>query len=157
MSSWWKVRLERALRLSPRGWLELAEATLCLSLYATVVRFGKPGLWMRDRQSAIYREPDSALGDSQTLLQAKRLWRRVEWVARHHPMRPKCLAQSLAGRWMLRRRGIAVDLRIGVRLDEGVFSAHAWLESAGQSLDSRSSETLFAPLVKPSDNRHVAQ
>jgi hypothetical protein len=43
----------------------------------------------------------------------------------------QCLTRSLALQWMLRRRGIASQLRIGVRRDGAGLSAHAWIEYAG--------------------------
>jgi hypothetical protein len=40
----------------------------------------------------------------------------------------KCLVQSIAGRWMLHRRGIASSLHFGVKKDmKDKLSAHAWL------------------------------
>jgi hypothetical protein len=39
-----------------------------------------------------------------------------------------CLRRSLVLWLMLRRRGIDSSLRVGVRMEEGVFAAHAWVE-----------------------------
>jgi hypothetical protein len=36
---------------------------------------------------------------------------------------------------LLRRRGIAGDLRIGVRKEAGRFEAHAWVELGGRVLN----------------------
>ena len=46
-----------------------------------------------------------------------------------YPGRSKCLEQSLAGFILLRRRGVPVELRLGVQ--PYPFSAHAWLELDG--------------------------
>lgn len=43
----------------------------------------------------------------------------------------QCLARSLALQWMLRRRGVESELRIGVRRSDGALSAHAWIECGG--------------------------
>ena len=43
------------------------------------------------------------------------------------PLRLACLPQSLAVVWLLRRRGIAAELRFGAKLDEGALDAHAWV------------------------------
>ena len=48
-----------------------------------------------------------------------------------------CLTRSLLLRWLLRRYGTASDLRIGVRLEQGEFSAHAWVEMDGIPLNDR--------------------
>ena len=42
-----------------------------------------------------------------------------------------CLPRSLLLGWLLRRRGVATQLRIGVNLNEGSLAAHAWVEYAG--------------------------
>ena len=46
-----------------------------------------------------------------------------------YPGRSKCLEQALAGFILLRRRGVAVQLRLGVQ--PYPFYAHAWLELDG--------------------------
>lgn len=46
-----------------------------------------------------------------------------------------CLAQALATQMMLARRGITVEVRIGVARDEHrSFEAHAWVELGGRVL-----------------------
>ena len=42
-----------------------------------------------------------------------------------------CLARSLALWTLLRRRGIATDLRVGYRNRDGKVEGHAWLEYQG--------------------------
>lgn len=49
------------------------------------------------------------------------------------PLRPTCLTRSLALVYLLRRRGHAAELRIGVRKAGEVFGAHAWVECGGES------------------------
>ena len=49
-----------------------------------------------------------------------------------------CLTLALAAQYTLNRRGVATDLRIGVKRDEaGALEAHAWLERSGQILIGR--------------------
>jgi hypothetical protein len=53
-------------------------------------------------------------------------------LARYFPWDAKCLAQAVAGKWMLRRRGLPSTLYLGVeRVHEGEkwLEAHAWLRS----------------------------
>lgn len=45
-----------------------------------------------------------------------------------------CLSRSLTLWWLLRRQGVASELRIGVRTVAGRFQAHAWIEYQGQPL-----------------------
>jgi hypothetical protein len=56
----------------------------------------------------------------------------VTRIAAYFPSSAMCLAQALAARAMLRRRGIESILHIGVaRSDSAPFEAHAWLDAAG--------------------------
>ncbi len=48
-----------------------------------------------------------------------------------------CLTRSLLLRWLLRRYGTPSDLRIGVRFEEGVLTAHAWVEKDGFPVNDR--------------------
>ena len=48
---------------------------------------------------------------------------------------PNCLAESVVLWFMLRRRGMAGNLRIGVSKEEGRFEAHAWVELEGVALN----------------------
>ena len=56
-------------------------------------------------------------------------------TARHLPFRTNCLEQSLVLCWLLERRGIPADLRIGARKEADRFEAHAWVEVAGLAVD----------------------
>jgi hypothetical protein len=63
--------------------------------------------------------------------------RAVCTAAAFYPRRALCLEQSLALTWLLRRRGVPAELRIGVQ--PRPFYAHAWVEVGG------------APLNEPAD------
>jgi hypothetical protein len=54
-----------------------------------------------------------------------------EAAARHLFFKFNCLEQSLALWWLFRKRGIAAELRIGARKEEGRLEAHAWVEIGG--------------------------
>jgi transglutaminase superfamily protein len=57
-----------------------------------------------------------------------------------------CLEQSLVLWWLLRRRGIAADLRIGARKAANRFEAHAWVECSGTVWNSGGEDHLhFVP------------
>jgi hypothetical protein len=58
--------------------------------------------------------------------------REVGWAVRaaapKTPWKSACLAQALAGKWMLGRRGLHGTIRLGVAKDaDGNLQAHAWL------------------------------
>jgi hypothetical protein len=48
-----------------------------------------------------------------------------------------CLTRSLYLWWLLRRKGVYCHLRIGVRMVQGAFEAHAWVEYAGIPVNDR--------------------
>ena len=53
-------------------------------------------------------------------------------IAARHTLGPRtCLTRSLLLGWLLRHRGVDSQLRIGVRLTNGVLDAHAWVEWEG--------------------------
>lgn len=59
-------------------------------------------------------------------------------IAGRHALCPvTCLTRSLLLDALLRRRGVASQLRIGVRLAQGVLDAHAWVEVAGVPVNDR--------------------
>ncbi len=70
---------------------------------------------------------DSALSLDEII----RLATLVNIAASQTPIPATCLTRSLLLGWMLRRRGIASQLRIGVRMAQGTLDAHAWVEYAG--------------------------
>ena len=70
--------------------------------------------------------------------EAQRIARLVGIAAHHGPYRATCLRQSLALWWLLRHRGIPVELRLGVCMDGGELQAHAWVEHEGMALSGGS-------------------
>ncbi len=70
----------------------------------------------------------------------------VNRARRYAPYRGNCLSQSLTLLYMLRRRGVAPTLRLGVRLSAARLDAHAWVEFDGRVLnDTQDVHTRFAP------------
>lgn len=71
--------------------------------------------------------------------------RSVEIAARYALLNANCLSRSMMLWWLLRRRGVATELRIGVRKRDGRFEAHAWIELEGRVLnDAPDVKTRFA-------------
>lgn len=71
----------------------------------------------------------------QKLVQAYVAARMVQVAGRRFPCRTNCLHQSVTLWWLLRRRGIESDLRIGVRKKANQLEAHAWVECQGHVLN----------------------
>lgn len=82
--------------------------------------------------------------------QAQRIARLVAIAANHGLYRATCLRQSLALWWLLRRRGVAAELRLGVRKDQGELQAHAWIEHNGQALNDTQGVTASYAAFRPS-------
>ncbi|MEH1906499.1 lasso peptide biosynthesis B2 protein [Nostoc sp.] len=55
----------------------------------------------------------------------------VQSAARYSKLWTNCLKKSLVLWYLLRCQGIAAQLQIGVRLEQGQFLAHAWVEYQG--------------------------
>ncbi len=74
----------------------------------------------------------------------------LDRAARCGPGHPSCLPRALALWWLLRRRGIPADLRIGARRAAGRLEAHAWVEHDGQVLgDQADVHVRFAAFAGP--------
>jgi hypothetical protein len=79
---------------------------------------------------------------------ASEIARAVSRASRFHVKRMRCLEQSLASLWMLRRRGIAAALRIGCRSKGGILDFHAWVvDDSGSVLAGHGHESSFLPLT----------
>jgi len=65
------------------------------------------------------------------------LARMVNAGARLAPCPVTCLTRSRLLDWLLRRRGVPSELRIGVRLHRGTLDAHAWVEVDGVPVNDR--------------------
>ena len=70
----------------------------------------------------------------------------VERVARFTWWRSMCLEKALAGKWMLRRRGISSTMYVGMARKGSEFIAHAWLVGEGQTLTGAGNVS-YAPLA----------
>jgi hypothetical protein len=119
----------------------LAEATVALSvagLRLSVTSFARIA-------SGLGRHMDESADavDAAALKQAARVRWAVETVARHLPWKPVCLPQALAAKRMLRRRGIASTLYLGVDPAKQL-DAHAWVRVGRMIVTGGPREDRFA-------------
>lgn len=144
-------KLSKLFRLSGARRRLLASAFLRLLAVDLALRtagFTRTRRWLVDAGAA--RSPEAAGTDRWAEVE------RVAWAvgvaASHHLYPMRCLARSLAIEALLARRGIAGELRIGVRKDEaGAFRAHAWIEYQGRAVtEPEGIEERYAPLALPS-------
>lgn len=116
--------IERGLLLEALFWLVAARLTVL------IIPFRYIALLLGDHM---------AMSPTESFPEQAARSRQVGWavraVAHHTPWDSNCLAQAIAGKMMLRRRGIVSTLYLGVVKDEGKdLAAHAWLRSGDQIL-----------------------
>lgn len=87
-------------------------------------------------QSELQRWP-MTVASTMSLAEIQLLGEAVNIAARHTPFHATCLTRSLLLGWLLRRHGVASELRIGVRLPQGQLDAHAWVECDGVPVNDR--------------------
>lgn len=71
-------------------------------------------------------------------------------AARNVFFHPNCLERSMVLYWLLRSRGIPVELRVGAQKKAEQFEAHAWVECDGIALNEDEDVHLhFVPFDGP--------
>jgi hypothetical protein len=140
----------RFLRASRQERRLLLEALVLLPVTSIALRV----VGFRHWQSFLARRTPHAGprqgGTKQTLDLASLAVTSVTKASRFSPWPANCLQQSLTLGWLLRRRGIDSQLRIGVRKQGGRFEAHAWVEHEGVVLyDPGGNNGGFVPFERP--------
>ena len=146
---------ERGLLLEAAFWLGLAR----LGLLAVPFRRIAPLLGIHMAQAA-----EAVTQQAQT--QAQRVGWAVSAIARRTPWESACLAQAMSAKAMLRRRGVASTLYLGLARDEEkALKAHAWLrcgrdvitggEISGYTIISSFAEEHGAGMPPAVENAHV--
>jgi len=109
--------------------------TLATALFLTpLVAVSLPAFGLRRTQAWMSRWPaprrPRAPAGAATA-RAREVARAVGLAAAHGPVRASCLRRALVAWWLLRREGIPVAIRIGVRRDGTSLTSHAWIEHVG--------------------------
>lgn len=92
----------------------------------------------------------NAAASSPQLVEARNITRLLSAAASRLFVRTNCLEQATALCYVLRRRGIAAELRFGARKDFAGLEAHAWVEHLGIPLNEDGGEHLhFLPFENP--------
>lgn len=92
------------------------------------------------------------------LKEARAAARMIEAAARHGIVRGNCLSQSVALWWILLRRGLPVELRIGARRAGRGLEAHAWVELRGEMVnDTEEVRESYATLEGPMTSQIAAR
>jgi transglutaminase superfamily protein len=142
----------RAIRASRWGDIrDVAEAQMAL-LRAEAMRRLRPAGGLVDVTIPVARDSEPiAVEDAKT---CTRLAHAVDRAARYGVFRPRCLARAVALSHMLDSRGIAkYRIRIGVRKEGELFTAHAWVELGDQVVgDTIMNTEGYVPLTDVSVN-----
>lgn len=82
--------------------------------------------------------------------EAHAVGRAIARAARYVPFRAVCLQQAFAASLMLRRRGLAATVHLGVarRDDAGGLQAHAWSQCGDVPVTGAAAARSFAPVAK---------
>jgi hypothetical protein len=115
--------LKRARALSVRDWRLLVDAVglaITLEIALRVLPFNRLFAWFdRGGRERGPRASELIFAECQ---------RAVDRVYRWMPLPRTCLKRSLVLYRLLRRRGVAVHFRLGVRREGESIGAHAWVE-----------------------------
>lgn len=103
----------------------LSIAVLKLSL--AVAGFRRTWRWIQERTARV------PLASDVDAISVRRVEYAVAMAAALYPGRAVCLERSLVLYWYLRRRGAAVQYRMGVQMYP--FLAHAWVEHRGEPIN----------------------
>jgi hypothetical protein len=87
------------------------------------------------------------MSSGDALDEARHVARLVRSAGVHGLLDPNCLTQSLTIWWLLRSRGIASEICIGVRKRDKSLEAHAWVEHQGMALDEHHEPGRFVPFA----------
>jgi hypothetical protein len=105
---------------------------------------------------------DTDRPDAAGMADAARIGRYLRRIAPRLPLTVTCLAQALAGAWLLRRRGVGATVHLGLARDEheGGLAAHAWLSCGDLDLtgaEAKAGYVSVAPLSSIPTSRRRAK
>lgn len=132
----------RSLRRKAETWHSLSKSDRAVVINAMfllpVVATSLKAVGLRRTQSWLARGSPGPIVPpiEQTRANVRRTAQMVAVACRRQPLRSSCLPRTIVLWSLLRRRGIATDVRIGARSNsQGEFQAHAWLEWNGEVLN----------------------
>jgi hypothetical protein len=114
---------QRFTLLEAMALMPLAEIFLGLFRYHTLLAFLEKATPLRKGRATMSMAKARKMGELANIA----AWRGAYKVT--------CLRRSLVLWWMLRRRGVDSQVRIGVRMENGEFASHAWVERGGVVLN----------------------
>ncbi len=137
-TQWHKLR-----SLSP------SEVWFLVKAAATVVGFDLAFRLFSSKTCLALFERKAASDRKQKGVDPQRMAWLVDVADRYAPGKSSCLRQTAALAWLLRRRGVATNLRIGVAREGDKLTAHSWLESGDGKVFGLSDLDQYTPLSSP--------
>jgi hypothetical protein len=139
-------RIQQLQALSTDEWRVLLLSMTLLPLIALALKL--KGLKWTQALLSRYSNQKSSISEDDKLKMAQSVARMVSAAANHGPYRANCLKKALATWWLLGRRGIVTEIRIGVNKASQAFSAHAWVVCRGNVLaDVSNTGDLYSTLM----------
>ena len=128
-------RMHKLAQLRFRDWHVLLRSLVLLPW--TAWRLKRAGL-----QAILYsikeKEPEKKpAAREDDLSRAKNIARLVHIAAHHGPYRANCLCRSLVLLRLLAWQGMTGVLKLGARLEDQQFDAHAWVQLHGEVVNDR--------------------
>jgi hypothetical protein len=117
----------------------LARFVFCLPWISFSIRYLG---YSRTRKllSGLTKQTDFRQANAAELAQAQRNAELLLIAGRRGLISATCLRQSVLLEYWLKRRGLAAEIKIGVRREQDLFDAHAWVELNGVALAQDSLE-----------------
>lgn len=133
---------------APREICARMEAIAALVL-AWVLVFVVPFRWTKRLFGTVSPpRPDQITNADLAQARAVAVTRRLQRIANEMPWKSTCLVRALAGHLLLERRGLrGAVVRLGVSMENGRVSAHAWLVFGPDVLLGGESMDGFTPLA----------
>jgi hypothetical protein len=125
----------------------LLEAVWTLAAAQAAVRL-LPFRWFIPRLGSQMDAPPEKSFSAEQVLHAQHIGWAVQTLARFLPWDAKCLAQAVAGKWMLQRRDLPSTLYLGVdRGQKEWLEAHAWLRFGSEILTGEPQHERFTVIA----------
>lgn len=118
--------------------LLLVQALALLPINAVCLQLFGFNRWQAVLTRTIAESGAQSPATQEQLVYAQTLGRIVNIAAAHTIHQATCLPRSMTLWWLLQRRKIASELRIGVCKDAAIIKAHAWIECRGVVINDRS-------------------
>ena len=128
--------LTKLFKFSVKELWVLLEAWFIFVKWDLLISFTKYETWRNEiTLSPNLDNASSSINDATLANQIKQIIKLSETAARFHIRKTNCLRRCLSQQQMLKKRGFAAQMHIGVRFEEEQLLAHAWLTLQGKVIN----------------------